>query len=98
MVYVNTYGVTRGSGARSHLLFLDQCPCVSRPASPCSPPNPLDVFSEVDGDVVTHDVRDVTDVDPAGDEIRADESSESKTHNVRQLNAGQIWADGHTYI
>ena len=65
---------TESAGARTHLLLLHERPRVPGTAGARRAPRAVDVLAEVDGHVVAHDVRDVADVDPARDEVRADES------------------------
>ncbi len=69
----------------TYLLLLHERPGVALPASTGRPAHTVNVLPEIDGDIVTDDVRDVADVDPARDEVRADESDAEKSIHLSAL-------------
>ena len=59
---------------RNHLLLLDQRPGISSAPRTGGTPDTVDVLAHVHRRVVTDDMRDMTDIDTAGDKIRADKT------------------------
>jgi hypothetical protein len=50
---------------QAHLLFFHEYPGISSSAGTCCSSNTMDVLPHVNGSVVTYNMRDMTDVDPA---------------------------------